>query len=749
MTNTHLAAELKERKAALVRDKASASKVTEQLAKSEKAVKLAKIELMELDYDEEASSKSVAEALAQRKLVEELEEAHTELSMRLGRLKFNYTPPTKGFQDSKVKGYVAKLIRVVTLEHATAIEVAAGGKLYQVVVDTDETSKLLLEKGNLRHRVTLLPLNKISGDVLDARRVSMAQQIDATADVAINLVGFDDDLQPAMKYVFGRVIICKDMNTAKSITFNRSISCKTVTLDGDVYDPSGTLSGGASKSANSSILVMVAKASKVQLELVEAQKKLAFLEKQVAELNGNKKKYQKLKENLEMREHEAALLSDRLSTTAVGSLLEQVRKLEAELGAIPVRVQELKKQVAEGEALVKEIEVSLEDTVGAREKALQRAEQQLQKLQKELVQASKFAKESAFAHEKLLVDINTLREDSTGADSDIAAMKEAVQQLEAESKELAQTVARQQEEYDVMKAKYTKECEIFEENDQEYQAVAREREQKLKTLEESQLEIQRVNHQSKQVKEKKVQGDEQMKALEKDFPWLSDEVSLEDEMEVSSADIDKARKSLDKLEREQGSKKMGINNKAMTLFEKAEQDYQDLMTKKQIMESDKMKIHQVIADLDDKKKKALKKTWEKVNKDFSSIFSTLLPGADAKLEPPEGLDVLDGLVIKVGFGGKWKDSLSELSGGQRSLIALSLILAMLRFKPAPMYILDEVDAALDLSHTQNIGQMLKKHFSNAQFIVVSLKEGMFNNANVLFQTKFVDGISTVTRTTAR
>jgi len=637
----------------------------------------------------------------------------------------------------------------VTLEHATAIEVAAGGKLYQVVVDTDETSKLLLEKGNLRHRVTLLPLNKISGDVLDARRVSMAQQIDATADVAINLVGFDDDLQPAMKYVFGRVIICKDMNTAKSITFNRSISCKTVTLDGDVYDPSGTLSGGASKSANSSILVMVAKASKVQLELVEAQKKLAFLEKQVAELNGNKKKYQKLKENLEMREHEAALLSDRLSTTAVGSLLEQVRKLEAELGAIPVRVQELKKQVAEGEALVKEIEVSLEDTVGAREKALQRAEQQLQKLQKELVQASKFAKESAFAHEKLLVDINTLREDSTGADSDIAAMKEAVQQLEAESKELAQTVARQQEEYDVMKAKYTKECEIFEENDQEYQAVAREREQKLKTLEESQLEIQRVNHQSKQVKEKKVQGDEQMKALEKDFPWLSDEVSLEDEMEVSSADIDKARKSLDKLEREQGSKKMGINNKAMTLFEKAEQDYQDLMTKKQIMESDKMKIHQVIADLDDKKKKALKKTWEKVNKDFSSIFSTLLPGADAKLEPPEGLDVLDGLVIKVGFGGKWKDSLSELSGGQRSLIALSLILAMLRFKPAPMYILDEVDAALDLSHTQNIGQMLKKHFSNAQFIVVSLKEGMFNNANVLFQTKFVDGISTVTRTTAR
>ena len=95
----------------------------------------------------------------------------------------------------------------------------------------------------------------------------------------------------------------------------------------------------------------------------------------------------------------------------------------------------------------------------------------------------------------------------------------------------------------------------------------------------------------------------------------------------------------------------------------------------------------------------------------------------------------------------WKESLSELSGGQRSLLALSLILALLLFKPAPMYILDEIDAALDLSHTQNIGSMLRTHFKNSQFIIVSLKEGMFNNANVLYRTKFVDGVSTVARTT--
>merc|ERR1712238_91526 len=126
--------------------------------------------------------------------------------------------------------------------------------------------------------------------------------------------------------------------------------------------------------------------------------------------------------------------------------------------------------------------------------------------------------------------------------------------------------------------------------------------------------------------------------------------------------------------------------------------------------------------------------------------STLLPGTQAKLEPPKGMEAWEGLEVKIAFGNVWKQSLSELSGGQRSLIALSMILALLLYKPAPMYILDEVDAALDLSHTQNIGNMLKTHFSQSQFIVVSLKEGMFNNANVIFRTKFVDGVSTVTKT---
>lgn len=130
-----------------------------------------------------------------------------------------------------------------------------------------------------------------------------------------------------------------------------------------------------------------------------------------------------------------------------------------------------------------------------------------------------------------------------------------------------------------------------------------------------------------------------------------------------------------------GCRKAKVNPKAMTMYEKVEADYGHLAEKKRIVECDRDKIQRVITELDEKKRAALEATWRKVGKDFGSIFSTLLPGTSAKLEPPEDAgSFMDGLEVRVAFGGVWKQSLTELSGGQRSLLALSLILALLLFK---------------------------------------------------------------------
>merc|ERR1719401_438955 len=289
----------------------------------------------------------------------------------------------------------------------------------------------------------------------------------------------------------------------------------------------------------------------------------------------------------------------------------------------------------------------------------------------------------------------------------------------------------------------------LKELDESLAGLATESTSNRQQREEKELEQKRVRHKIEQLQKDDKEAGNVVLRMEQQHPWIEKEKGFfgkkgtDFDFEANNYQEDKQR--LIDLEKQQSKLGKNINKKAMAMFDKAEQEYRDLLQKRDIIINDKCKIELVIRDLDDKKAETLRRTWVKVNKDFDAIFSTLLPHANAKLEPPEGMDATEGLEIKVGFHGVWKQSLTELSGGQRSLLALSLVLALLLFKPAPMYILDEIDSALDLSHTQNIGHMIRTHFPHSQFIIVSLKEGMFNHANVLFRTRFVDGTSQVSR----
>ena len=235
--------------------------------------------------------------------------------------------------------------------------------------------------------------------------------------------------------------------------------------------------------------------------------------------------------------------------------------------------------------------------------------------------------------------------------------------------------------------------------------------------------------------------------MESEHDWIADEREVfgraNTPYDFSAHNMPECKSSLrTTTERHQGMRKK-INPKVMNMIDSVEKKEASLRSMMRTVIRDKRKIEETIASLDAYKQEALHATWRKVDRDFGLVFADLLPGSFAKLEPPEGKDVADGLEVRVALGKVWKQSLTELSGGQRSLIALSLILALLQSKPAPVYILDEVDAALDLSHTQNIGRLIKTRFGGAQFVVVSLKDGMFQNANRIFRTRFVDGTSVV------
>lgn len=280
------------------------------------------------------------------------------------------------------------------------------------------------------------------------------------------------------------------------------------------------------------------------------------------------------------------------------------------------------------------------------------------------------------------------------------------------------------------------------------------------------LEMQRLGHQIDKFQKEQQNAEQTVLSMEKEHDWIAEERDsfsrANTPYDFKGQNIAECKSTLRNLtERFQGMKKK-INPKVMNMIDNVEKKEVALKNMMRTVIRDKRKIEETISSLDEYKKEALHKTWTKVNGDFGQIFAELLPGSFAKLDPPEGKTISDGLEVKVSLGKIWKQSLTELSGGQRyvtyfelrsisqtltfltrSLIALSLIMALLQFKPAPMYILDEVDAALDLSHTQNIGRLIKTRFKGSQFIVVSLKDGMFQNANRIFRTRFTEGTSVV------
>ncbi|KAK4894371.1 hypothetical protein LTR28_002069, partial [Elasticomyces elasticus] len=312
--------------------------------------------------------------------------------------------------------------------------------------------------------------------------------------------------------------------------------------------------------------------------------------------------------------------------------------------------------------------------------------------------------------------------------SDLAAAQEQLQDAETtlktqeeELSALSSEHKRIKDAHDLAQAHLDDERAKLTSFDDELAALdSASRSKSGQTTEES-LELQKLGHQLDNFAKQQAGAQQTLAAMEQEHDWIADEVDSFGRAGTPYAfagqNMSECRARLKTLAERFAGLKKKINPKVMNMIDAVEKKEVALKNMMRTVVRDKKKIEETVAELDRYKNEALLKTWRKVNGDFGAIFDELLPGNTARLDPPEGKGVGDGLEVKVCLGKVWKQSLAELSGGQRSLIALSLILALLQFKPAPMYILDEVDAALDLSHTQNIGRLIKTRFKGSQFIV--------------------------------
>ena len=281
-----------------------------------------KADLNRLGFEDGKEEKMYQEENAIQRRIRELREKADSTRRRVANIDFSYNDPTPNFDRSKVKGLVAQLFTLdkKKTKAGTALEVCAGGRLYNVVVDSTETGTQLLQQGKLRKRVTIIPLNKISTFKASADKIGAAKNLaPGKVDLALSLIGYDHEVSAAMDYVFGTTLVCEDAETAKRVTFDPSVHMKSVTLEGDVYDPSGTLSGGSSPNT-SGVLLILQKLNELNTELRSEEMNLQELQATIMQQRKKLDAARKTKQELDLKDHEIKLTEDQISSNSSSSV---------------------------------------------------------------------------------------------------------------------------------------------------------------------------------------------------------------------------------------------------------------------------------------------------------------------------------------------------------------------------------------------------------------------------------------------
>ncbi|ORM41473.1 Structural maintenance of chromosomes protein 2 [Babesia sp. Xinjiang] len=643
---------------------------------------------------------------------------------------------------------------------ALPVHVLFGFKLYYLIARDKECAKAIFEANGLARnarKVTVLPLNDaVVGRVAseeDKQHCRKLVDVDLSDTTTVagykDVLTFDPRFEKLAKYLAGNALICSSSQVARKIAYqkDRSRAFPTATFQGDKFDVGGSMSGGSNKGMHMVLLV----ASQLQ----EARKQISAisaecnaLESQLQTARKTLSRYAELKKELEICESNLRSINERFNSFGATAAMRKAEDLNAAVVEKRKIMVELKEQRGALEMKIREIEADLIDWDKNRAKKESEAKEQLKQLKAQIKRDSQDIDRMNQAMSAVQLEQDHLQRRVATAKEEMQSKEKAVSTLMSKVGELTNNLESRRghlAEIDAQLVEITRQLCASQE---ELVKMQRDLEAANQGKAEMTLRLKKLEYELQEVEKEAQDALVVADRLVRENPWIvAEEENFNRKgstFDFSSIRLDTVTKRLAELQQLRQDLSRRVNRKAQQLYEKMEGDYRDLLQKTRKVEADRDKIHSVIADLDVKKHENINEIFRTVTRYFSDIFHVLLSNAEAKLVPVGG-DIANGIEMKVGFNGAWKSSLSELSGGQRSLLALALILAMLKVRPAPIYILDEVDAALDLSHTQNIGKMIKTQFPNSQFLIVSLKEGMFSNANVLFKTRFVDGYSTIMR----
>lgn len=648
-----------------------------------------------------------------------------------------------------IHGPVSRLLQVPA-EYATAVETALGAAMQNIVVETEQDAKrainLLKQKDS--GRATFLPISTIHGNLLQEQGLS---DCSGFVGVAFSVCGCDSKYEGIMRSLLGRIVIAEDLDSAVAIAKRFSYRFRVVTLDGQVVNTGGSLTGG-SLAKNAGLLSRTA-------QMEQAKKQAAALSQKAEEAEAALKAAQ--------AEFSAAQASLSASQAELSTAKEDRVNLQAEYGRVRAERQSLESGAKELAAEQQKAEQRLLELRQQKEQALRDAEaleEQITALRQSVSQMTGDREELDKRYQALTDALQEARMTALSAEKEKEALAAAAQELENRRLNYAGLAERLNQELSQLREK---DCALEQQAQQlrlqakdlrDAAAASRESVESI-AKQRADLETQAARLRAEEREQSSARDtigqemarlEERRANVQKEYDeiisrlWEEYELTRREAEEISPRleDVSTAKKRLNELKGK--IKALGtVNVAAVEEYKEVSQRYEFLKEQIKDVEKSRDELRRLIGELTQKMQELFLQRFEKIRQNFSETFRSLFGGGTAQLTLSQPEDVLtSGIEISVQPPGKIVTHLESLSGGEKALVAIALYFAIMKVNPPPFCVLDEIEAALDDVNVDRFAGYLRGMNQKTQFIVITHRRGTMEEADVLYGVTMQDeGVS--------
>ncbi|MBL4934923.1 chromosome segregation protein SMC [Clostridium sp. YIM B02515] len=656
-------------------------------------------------------------------------------------------------QDAFSKCYVLGEVINVKKDLETAIEIALGGAISDIITDNEDTAKKLIMylRTNNIGRATFLPLSIIKG-----KKVSNIDSLKNAAGfigIASNLIEYDKKFTNAIDYILGRTIIASNMDCALSIAKKTDYSYKIVTLTGETINPGGSLTGGSTFHKSTSIISRKREIEDLYIKLQEENNLINNLSSSV---ESNKKIVRALDEeclNLKDEEYKENIEITKLKGK-IAAIASENDRLTKSLESSKSEIQILKKDYDSSREEITKKELSLNELL----KNQVDNTNNLNEYEAQIISKSNHIKELKEKHTSLKIK-------KAQVDEIVLNKIRELERLSSELEELNKKGYTLENELANYKISISEGYLQIKNNDNKINSIKASIENYEETFRQSEIEKIRIKEAIKitnNILEENVlllskKEDEYHKQqvilakleteIESLYSRLNEEMgltyaeALQYKTEVKN--VDSLKRSISEL-KHQISNLGVVNVGAIEEYKEVIEKYTFMNSQKEDLVEAKLELIQMINEMTDKMKTVFNENLAKLKIIFNETFKELFKGGSADLILSEGDELTANIEINVEPPGKKLQNINLMSGGEKVLSAIALLFSILKMKPTPFCILDEIEAALDDANVLRYAEFLKKFSNNVQFIVITHRKGTMEVSDVLYGVTMEEkGISKV------